>query len=83
MLLVAVARGPVSTGLGYEQAGVTPVRGYVLVDEYMRTRVPTISAIGDLVPTPQLAHVGFAEGILVANRLAGRRSRSMTTACRG
>ena len=41
------------------------------VDEYCRTSVPTISAVGDLIPGPQLAHVGFAEGILVAERLAG------------
>src|SRR3712207_7836987 len=46
-------------------------RGYVLVDEYLRTNVPTISAVGDLIPTLQLAHVGFAEGIFVAERLAG------------
>jgi dihydrolipoamide dehydrogenase len=71
LLLVAVGRGPVSQGLGYEAAGVAVDRGYVLVDEYMQTNVPTISAVGDLVPTLQLAHVGFAEGILVAERLAG------------
>ncbi|WP_448333879.1 dihydrolipoyl dehydrogenase [Streptomyces sp. DSM 41534] len=72
LLLVAVGRGPVSQGLGYEEAGVAMDRGYVLVDEYMRTNVPTISAVGDLVPTLQLAHVGFAEGMLVAERLAGQ-----------
>jgi dihydrolipoamide dehydrogenase len=72
VLLVAVGRGPVSAGLGYEEAGVAMDRGHVMVDEFMRTNVPTISAVGDLVPTPQLAHVGFAEGILVADRLAGR-----------
>jgi dihydrolipoamide dehydrogenase len=71
LMLVAVGRGPVSQGLGYEEAGVAMDRGYVLVDEYMQTNVPTISAVGDLVPTLQLAHVGFAEGILVAERLAG------------
>jgi dihydrolipoamide dehydrogenase len=71
LLLVAVGRGPVSAGLGYEAAGVTVERGYVTVDEYCRTSVPTISAVGDLIPGPQLAHVGFAEGILVAERLAG------------
>ena len=46
-------------------------RGFVLVDEYCRTSVPTISAVGDLTPGLQLAHVGFAEGIRVAERLAG------------
>ena len=71
LVLVAVGRGPVSQGLGYEEAGVAMERGYVLVDEYMQTNVPTISAVGDLVPTLQLAHGGFGEGILVAERLAG------------
>ena len=71
LLLVAVGRGPVSAGLGYEEAGVKLDRGYVLVDDYCRTNVDTISAVGDLIPTLQLAHVGFAEGILVAERLAG------------
>ncbi len=71
LLLVAVGRGPASAGLGYEEAGVAMERGYVTVDEYCQTNVPTISAVGDLTPGPQLAHVGFAEGILVAERLAG------------
>jgi dihydrolipoamide dehydrogenase len=71
LLLVAIGRGPVSQGLGYEEAGVAMDRGFVLTDPYCRTNVPTISAVGDLVPTLQLAHVGFAEGILVAERLAG------------
>src|SRR3712207_6626609 len=71
LVLVAVGRGPVSSGLGYEEAGVTMERGYVLVDQYCQTSVPTISAVGDLIPTLQLAHVGFGEGILVAERLAG------------
>jgi dihydrolipoamide dehydrogenase len=71
IVLVAVGRGPVSQGLGYEEAGVAMDRGYVLTDEYCQTNVPTISAVGDLIPTLQLAHVGFGEGILVAERLAG------------
>jgi dihydrolipoamide dehydrogenase len=71
LLLVAVGRGPVSAGLGYEDVGVAMQRGYVTVDEYCQTSVPTISAVGDLIPGPQLAHVGFAEGIMVAERLGG------------
>jgi dihydrolipoamide dehydrogenase len=71
LLLVAVGRGPVSAGLGYDEVGVAMDRGFVLVDELCRTNVPTISAIGDLRPGLQLAHVGFAEGIMVAERLAG------------
>ena len=46
-------------------------RGFVKVDAYCQTSVPTICAVGDLIPTLQLAHVGFGEGILVAERLAG------------
>jgi dihydrolipoamide dehydrogenase len=71
LMLVAVGRGPVSDGLGFEEAGVETERGYVKVDECCRTNVESISAVGDLIPTPQLAHVGFAEGILVAERLGG------------
>ena len=71
LLLVAVGRGPVSDGLGYEEAGVAMDRGFVLADSYCRTNVPTISAVGDLTPGLQLAHVGFGEGILVAERVAG------------
>ncbi|MDQ1633754.1 MAG: dihydrolipoamide dehydrogenase, partial [Frankiaceae bacterium] len=73
ILLVAVGRGPVSKDLGYEENGVEVDRGYVKVDAYCQTNVPTISAIGDLRPGMQLAHVGFAEGIMVAERLAGQR----------
>jgi dihydrolipoamide dehydrogenase len=71
LMLVAVGRGPVSAGLGYQEAGVAMERGFVLVDEYCRTSVPTISAVGDLTPGLQLAHVGFAEGILVAEQVSG------------
>jgi dihydrolipoamide dehydrogenase len=71
LMLVAVGRGPVSAGFGYEEAGVAMERGFVLADSYCRTNVPTISAVGDLTPGLQLAHVGFGEGILVAERVAG------------
>ncbi|MGK5558161.1 dihydrolipoyl dehydrogenase [Actinomadura kijaniata] len=71
LLLVAVGRGPVSEGIGLEEVGVETERGFVKVDQFCRTNVPTISAVGDLIPTLQLAHVGFAEGILVAERLGG------------
>jgi dihydrolipoamide dehydrogenase len=71
VLLVAVGRGPVSADLGYEENGVGITRGFVDVDPLCRTSAATISAVGDLINTPQLAHVGFAEGILVAERLGG------------
>jgi dihydrolipoamide dehydrogenase len=71
LLLVAVGRGPVSADLGYTEAGVEVERGFVKVDSLCRTSVPSISAVGDLINTPQLAHVGFAEGIMVAERVSG------------
>ena len=75
VLLVAVGRGPVSAGLGYEEQGISMDRGYILVDNKCRTNVPGIWAVGDLIPTLQLAHVGFAEGILVAEEIAGLNPR--------
>ncbi|CAB4922527.1 unannotated protein [freshwater metagenome] len=75
LLMVSVGRGPVSANLGYEEAGVAMDRGYVLVDNKCRTNVPGIWAVGDLIPTLQLAHVGFAEGMLVAEEIAGLNPR--------
>ena len=75
VLLVAVGRGPVSANLGYEEQGINMDRGYVLVDNKCRTNVPGIWAVGDLIPTLQLAHVGFGEGILVAEEIAGLNPR--------
>ncbi len=75
VLLVAVGRGPISANLGYEEAGLTMDRGYLIVDNKCRTNVPGIWAVGDLIPTLQLAHVGFAEGILVAEEIAGLNPR--------
>ena len=71
LLLVAVGRGPNSADLGYEQAGVTVDRGFVPTDERLRTNVPNVFAVGDLVPGLQLAHRGFAHGIVVAEQIAG------------
>lgn len=71
VLLVAVGRGPVSTGLGYEEAGIQLDGGLVQVDENLHTGVGNIYAVGDLTPGPQLAHLGFAEGIYVAEQIAG------------
>jgi dihydrolipoamide dehydrogenase len=72
LVLVAIGRAPVSEGIGLEAVGVETYRGYIKVDQHCRTSVPTIFAVGDLIPTLQLAHVGFAEGILVAETIAGR-----------
>jgi dihydrolipoamide dehydrogenase len=77
ILLVAVGRGPTSANLGYEAQGIKMDRGYVLVDDKCRTNIPGIWAVGDLIPTLQLAHVGFAEGILVAEEIAGLKPRAI------
>lgn len=77
LLLVAVGRGPVSQGLGYEEQGIAMDRGYVLVDAKCRTSVAGVWAVGDLIPTLQLAHVGFAEGIMVAEEIAGLNPRAI------
>jgi dihydrolipoamide dehydrogenase len=75
VLLVAVGRGPVTSGIGYEEQGIAMDRGYITVDEKCRTNVPGIWAVGDIIPTLQLAHVGFAEGIMVAEEIAGLNPR--------
>ncbi|MFV2196129.1 dihydrolipoyl dehydrogenase [Nocardiopsis sp. LOL_012] len=72
ILLVAIGRGPVSEGLGYEEQGIALERGFVTVDENLHTGVGNVYAVGDLIPTLQLAHVGFAEGIFVAEHIAGQ-----------
>ena len=75
VLLVSVGRGPVTDGIGYQEAGIAMDRGYVLVDDHCRTNIPGIFAVGDIIPTLQLAHVGFQEGILVAETIAGLNPR--------
>jgi len=75
VLLVAVGRGPVTAGIGYEEQGIAMDRGYITVDDKCRTNVPGIWAVGDIIPTLQLAHVGFAEGIMVAEEIAGLNPR--------
>jgi dihydrolipoamide dehydrogenase len=71
ILLVAVGRGPNATGFGYEEVGVRMDRGFVPTDERLRTNVPGIRAVGDIVPGLQLAHRGFQQGIFVAEDIAG------------
>ncbi|MBI4886197.1 MAG: dihydrolipoyl dehydrogenase [Acidobacteria bacterium] len=77
VLLVATGRGPVTSGLGIEELGVRLDKGYIAVDSLYRTSVPGIAAVGDVIALdgvahPQLAHVSSAEGVIVAERLAGR-----------
>ncbi|MBB3158275.1 dihydrolipoamide dehydrogenase [Microbacterium proteolyticum] len=70
-VLVAVGRGPVTAGLGYEDAGVVLDRGFVQTDDRLRTASAHVWAVGDIVPGLQLAHRGFQQGIFVAEEIAG------------
>ncbi len=71
-LLVAVGRGPATSGLGLEEAGVGLERGFIRTDERLRTDVPHVWAVGDVVVGLQLAHRGFQQGMFVAEEIAGR-----------
>ncbi|MEU6038994.1 dihydrolipoyl dehydrogenase [Actinomadura sp. NPDC047616] len=75
LLLVAVGRGPNTAGHGFDEAGVAMERGFVTVDERLRTNLPGTYAVGDIVAGPQLAHRGFAQGIFVAEDIAGLAPR--------
>ncbi|MPZ17183.1 MAG: dihydrolipoyl dehydrogenase [Luteitalea sp.] len=80
-LLVATGRGPVTKGLGAEDVGLAFDRGYIKVDQLFRTSAAGISAVGDVITLgdgqahPQLAHLSSAEGIVAAERAAGRETR--------
>jgi dihydrolipoamide dehydrogenase len=73
-VLVAVGRRPYTEGLGLEVAGVAtdPKSGKVLIDKHFLTNVETVSAIGDLVDGPMLAHKAEDEGVAFAELLAGK-----------
>ena len=73
LLLVAVGRGPVTDGLGYDEQGVVMERGFVTTDERCRTNLEGVYAVGDIVPGLQLAHRGFQQGIFVAEEIAGQK----------
>ena len=71
-VIVSIGRAPRTEGAGLEQLGVgLDERGYIKVDGQMRTNVPGVYAVGDVVPTPQLAHVGFAEAIVAVKSILG------------
>jgi dihydrolipoamide dehydrogenase len=75
MVVVSVGRRPRLEELLAEGCGVeTTDRGFVSVDPYMRTSVPGVYAIGDLVPTPALAHIGYAEAILAIKTILNERA---------
>ena len=74
-LLVAIGRAPVTDGIGLESIGARVDHGYVQVDEWCETAEPGVYAIGDVNPTPWLAHVASMEGVMVVERIAGRDVR--------
>ncbi len=70
-VVVSVGRRPRSEGIGLEGTGIEIDRGFVVVDGHQQTAVPGIYAVGDLVPGPALAHVGFAEAIVAIRTILG------------
>jgi dihydrolipoamide dehydrogenase len=72
--VIAVGRKPMTEGIGLETLGVTTAKGRIPVDARMETNVPGVFAIGDVVPTPQLAHLASHEGMLVMRHLAGENT---------
>jgi dihydrolipoamide dehydrogenase len=78
MLLCAIGRAPVTQDVGLNSIGITAdAGGYIPVDACMRTQVPSVYAIGDIVRTPQLAHIASAEAILAIDHLAGKHAEPL------
>ena len=71
-LLMATGRGPNTVDIGLEKIGVTTDRGFIKVNEYMETNVKGVYAIGDVTPSPLLAHVASQEGIVAVEKIAGK-----------
>lgn len=75
-LIVAVGRRPCSKGLLADDSGVeVDQRGFVVVDDQCATKVPGVYAGGDLVRGPLLAHKGMEEGVMIAERIAGKKTQ--------
>jgi dihydrolipoamide dehydrogenase len=72
ILLSAVGRSPVTEDIGLEKTSIKPERGFIKVDSMMRTTEPNVYAVGDVIPTPMLAHVGSAEAVLAVEHIAGK-----------
>ena len=76
-VLMAVGRRPLSDGIGLEALSVATEKGFIRTDGFMRTNVPGIYAIGDVVPTQALAHVASEEGIVAVEHMAGKEARPL------
>jgi dihydrolipoamide dehydrogenase len=74
-VVVSIGRQPRSEGIDLERSGVEiDERGFIRVDPLMRTSVPGVYAVGDVVDAPQLAHVGFAEAIVAIKTILGEEA---------
>jgi len=73
--LIAVGRRPVSDNIGLEKLRVATTRGFIAVDQHMETSVPGVFAIGDVIPTQQLAHLASHEGMLAVTHMAGKSTQ--------
>jgi dihydrolipoamide dehydrogenase len=74
-LILAVGRRPQSQNLLAPDSGVTlDERGFIFVNEFCETEMPGIYAVGDIVRGPMLAHKGMEEGVMVAERIAGKKA---------
>jgi dihydrolipoamide dehydrogenase len=76
-VLMAVGRRPLSDGIGLEAMSIATEKGFIRTDAFMRTNVPGIYAIGDVVPTQALAHVASAEGVVAVEHMAGVETRPL------
>ncbi len=81
-VLVAIGRAPRTEGVGIEKTKIKVERGFVKIDDYMRTAEPGIYAVGDIVAGyPQLAHSGAMEGIVAVTHIAGKPAKKIKPDC--
>ena len=79
-VLIAVGRAPRTENVGIEKTKIEVERGFVKIDEYMRTAEPGIYAIGDIaMGYPQLAHAGAMEGIVAVTHIAGKPAKPINS----
>jgi dihydrolipoamide dehydrogenase len=72
ILLSAVGRSPVTDDVGLQLTSIKPERGFIKVDSMMRTTEPGVYAVGDVIPTPMLAHMASAECVVAVEHIAGK-----------
>ncbi|MNE20378.1 Dihydrolipoyl dehydrogenase [compost metagenome] len=77
VVLSAVGITPNIENIGLEEVGVKTDKGRVVVDDFYRTNVPGVYAIGDIVPGQALAHVASAEGIICVEKIAGHHPEAL------